>query len=58
MTIAEAQRELRIVHLGGFSYMLVESALWLVTAIVAGRGMFRGAMYVLFFGGMLIHPCA
>ena len=58
MTVAEAQRELREVYWGGFSYMLVESLLWLGTAVLADFGNLRGAMFVLFFGGMLIHPCA
>jgi hypothetical protein len=48
MTIAEAQREFRAVYLGGFSYMLVESILWLATAIVASLGHLRGSRKTIF----------
>ena len=56
MTVADAQREVRTVFLGGTVGQLVSAVLWLVSAALGTWGSSRIAMIVLLFGGMLIFP--
>lgn len=54
--IADAQRDVRIAHLGGGTGMVVSGVLWLASGAVAQSAAPRVAMLMLFFGGMLIFP--
>jgi len=56
MQVAEAQREVRSVYLGGALGQLVSGVLWLASAAAGTWGTPRQAMLVLFLGGMLIFP--
>lgn len=56
MLIADAQREVRTVYIGGFTGLLTSSVLWSVAAALGTWGLTRQAIIVLVFGGMLIHP--
>lgn len=56
ITIAEAQREVREVYVGGFHGGLVAGAIWLAAAGVGTWGTPRTAMLVLIFAGMFIFP--
>ena len=56
MQIAEAQREVRTVFLGGFVGQAVSSALWLVSAAAATWGAPRRGIVILAVGGAFIFP--
>lgn len=54
--IADAQRDVRVAHLGGGTGMVVSGVLWLASGTVALVAAPRAATLTLFFGGMLIFP--
>lgn len=56
MLIADAQREVRTVYIGGFTGLLTSAVLWSIAAALATWGSTRQAIVVLIFGGVLIHP--
>ena len=56
MQVADAQREMRAVYLGGFAGQLVSGTLWLSSAAVATWGTPRRAMALLVVGGFFIYP--
>jgi hypothetical protein len=56
MTIADAQREVRTVFMGGFIGQLVSAGVWLVSASLATWGTRRAAILVLALGGACIFP--
>ena len=58
MLIADAQREVRSVYIGGFTGLLTSAALWSLSAALGTWGSMRQAMIVLVLGGALIHPVA
>jgi len=56
MNISEAQREVRIVHLGAFSGFIVTGIIWLASAAI-GTWMSTGlAIWTLILGGTFIFP--
>jgi hypothetical protein len=56
MHVADAQREVRTVFLGGFMGQLISGALWLASAALATWGTPRQAIAVLVVGGFFIFP--
>jgi hypothetical protein len=56
MTIAEAQREVRLRFVGGFYGQLVSGLLWLVSAGLATWSSPRAAITTLVVGGFFIFP--
>ena len=56
MHVADAQREVRTVFLGGFMGQLVSGTLWLASATLATWGTPRQAIVVLVVGGFFIFP--
>lgn len=56
MLIADAQRDVRRVYVGGFYGQLVSGAVWLAAAAAATWGSAGAGTAVLWFGGMLIFP--
>ena len=56
MQVADAQREMRTVYLGGFAGQLVSGTLWLSSAALATWGTPRRAMALLVVGGFFIYP--
>ena len=56
MQIAEAQREVRTVFMGGFVGQLVSGGLWLVSAALGTWLTPRYGILLLVFGGMFIFP--
>lgn len=58
MLIADAQREVRSVYIGGFTGLLTSAALWSLSAALGTSGSTRQAIMVLVLGGALIHPIA
>jgi hypothetical protein len=58
ITVAEAQRDMRYAHRSGAPGMLVSATVWLVAGLVALRSDPERAIWVLFAGGVLIHPAA
>jgi hypothetical protein len=56
MTVAEAQREGRVVFVNGSVGQLVSAALWLTSAAFGEWGTIRHAILLLVFGGILIYP--
>jgi hypothetical protein len=56
MTIAEAQREIRLRFIGGFYGQLVSGLLWLVSAGLATWSSPRAAITTLVVGGFFIFP--
>jgi len=56
MQVAEAQREVRSVYLGGSVGQLVSGLLWLVSAALGTWVSSRSAIATLLFGGCLIFP--
>lgn len=56
MNIADAQREVRTVFLGGFMGQLVSGALWLASAAVGTWWTPRQAIVLLVVGGFFIFP--
>jgi hypothetical protein len=56
MQIADAQREVRLVFLGGFVGTAVSSGLWLLSAASSTWGSPRRGIVLLVLGGALIFP--
>jgi hypothetical protein len=56
MHVADAQREVRTVYLGGFMGQLVSGALWLASAALGSWSTPRQAIVMLVVGGMFIFP--
>ena len=56
MNIAEAQREVRSIYIGGFIGQLVSGALWLASAASATWVSQRAGILTLVFGGIFIFP--
>jgi len=56
VTVAEAQREVRSVYLGGSIGQLVSGAIWLFSAVLGTWGGARLGIIVLVLGGMFIFP--
>jgi hypothetical protein len=56
VTVAEAQRDMRIGLMGGFMGQLVSSLLWLASAAFATWGTQRSAIIVLVVAGFFIFP--
>jgi hypothetical protein len=56
MQVADAQREMRTVYLGGFAGQLVSGTLWLSSAAVGTWGTPRRGMALLVVGGFFIYP--
>jgi hypothetical protein len=56
MNIADAQRDVRTVFLGGFAGQLVSSILWLLSAALATFYTTNSAMLILVLGGIFIFP--
>jgi hypothetical protein len=56
MHIAEAQRDVRQVYVGGFQGQLVSGILWLVSAAAATWGSLGAGVVTLLVGGILIFP--
>jgi hypothetical protein len=56
MMIAEAQRDVRMVFLGGFAGQLVSGVLWLLSAMLATFASTNSAILVLVLGGIFIFP--
>jgi len=56
MTIGDAQREVRVVFLGGFAGQLVTSLLWFVSAALATWRSPRVGMVFIVLGGFFIFP--
>lgn len=56
MHIADAQRDVRTIFLGGFAGQLVSGLVWLVSAALATWSTPRAAILTLIFGGMVIFP--
>ena len=54
--LSHAQADMRFAYFGGASGMLASSMAWLCAAIAAAHVSPRQAVWVLFIGGMLIHP--
>lgn len=55
-TIADAQREMRFAYYGGALGMLTSATVWLVAGLVSALYSSERAVWVLFIGGMFIHP--
>jgi len=56
MNIADAQRDVRTVFLGGFAGQLVSGTLWLLSAALATFATPNSAILVLVLGGIFIFP--
>lgn len=56
VTIADAQRDMRDAYFSGAPGMITSATAWLVAAVFAWRVSPERAVWVLFIGGMLIHP--
>ena len=56
MQIADAQRDVRTVFVGGFAGQLVCGVLWAASAATLTWGSFRAGVAVLVFGGCFIFP--
>jgi hypothetical protein len=56
VTVAEAQRQVRTIYIGGFVGQLVSGAIWLFSAAFTTWMSQRAGILVLVFGGMLIFP--
>lgn len=54
--LSQAQADMRYAYFGGASGMLASSMTWLCAAIAAMQTSPKQAVWVLFIGGMLIHP--
>lgn len=54
--LSQAQADMRFAYFGGGSGMLASSIAWLCAAIATVQASPRQAVWVLFVGGMLIHP--
>jgi hypothetical protein len=58
MDIKDAQSNMRQGYIGGAPGLFASAAMWLAAGVVAAVGTAKGAVVVLFVGGMLIHPLA
>jgi hypothetical protein len=58
LTIADAQRDMRHAYLDGAPGALASGTVWFVASMVCILHSPRQAVWVLFVGGMLIHPIA
>jgi len=58
MTVADAQREMRVAYYGGAPGVLTSATAWLVAGLVAHFQAPERAVWALFIGGALIHPVA
>ena len=58
MDIKDAQSDMRHGYIGGAPGLFASAAMWLAAGVVAATGTAKGAVIVLFVGGMLIHPLA
>jgi hypothetical protein len=56
MEIAQAQKDVRTVFMGGFAGQLVASALWFASAATMTWSSFHAAVWILALGGMFIFP--
>lgn len=56
MNVAEAQREVRTVYVGGFYGQLVSGAIWFLSAALTTWVSQRAGILALVFGGMFIFP--
>ncbi len=56
MQIEQAQRDVRVVYVGGFFGQLVSGVLWLTAAAVGTFSSPTGAIAILVLGGILIFP--
>ena len=56
LTIAEAQRDVRVTFHAGFPGHLVVAAIWFASAALATWGSVRAGIVTLVFGGMFIFP--
>ena len=56
MTVAEAQREVRSVFMGGFPGLIASGTLWLLSAGLATWVSPRYGIIALVFGGMFLFP--
>jgi hypothetical protein len=56
LTIADAQRDVRLKYLGGFAGQLVSGLLWGASAALGTWSTHRAAIIALVFGGMTIFP--
>jgi hypothetical protein len=56
MNVAEAQREVRTIYVGGFYGQLVSGAIWFVSAASTTWVSHRAGILALVFGGMFIFP--
>ena len=56
MNVAEAQREVRTIYLGGFYGQLVSGAIWLGSTALTTWVSQRAGILALVFGGMFIFP--
>jgi hypothetical protein len=54
--LSQAQADMRFAYFGGASGMLASSITWLCAAIATIQASPKQAVWVLFIGGMLIHP--
>lgn len=54
--LSQAQADMRFAYCSGASGMLASSLAWLCAAIATGLASPQQAVWVLFIGGMLIHP--
>jgi len=58
MDIKNAQADMRYGYLGGAAGLFASATVWLAAGVAAAAGSAKGAVVVLFVGGMLIHPLA
>jgi hypothetical protein len=56
MKISDAQREMRFAYYGGAMGMFTSAAVWLTAGVVCARIAPERAIWVLFVGGVFIHP--
>lgn len=56
--LAQVQADMRFAHCSGAFGMLASSIAWFCAALAAAQASPRQAVWVLFIGGMLIHPSA
>ena len=56
MSIAHAQREMRLAYYGGAPGMFTSATVWLIAGIVSTVMSPERAIWALFIGGMFIHP--
>jgi len=54
--LSQAQADMRFAYFGGASGMLASSIAWLCAAVATMQASPKQAVWVLFIGGMMIHP--